>query len=385
VEVHIAGDGANLRAEAGDLVGKHARGGDLDRIVPVVVVVAQSIGKVQNSHFGNIAGVFSNIEMGRFDGALRYGVRHKEEIELAIDHLALFNEALIDVGTLGRVVNEGLVLRILCLLEETLAHALVHNNQSDLRAHSLVRIWVESVHTILLFDDGIKLLELKIDNLLTHGITDTISVNKDVLWHLSSVKFTISRERALEIVRKHSRRNNLLALLWLRRGLCVVLAHVLIVGSTEANGRLLALVTDIDTDKHGAVRDFLTELHAPEITTEFSVHLTDDVKENAVVVLLNSTVSDKLGNDRRVAVNFVLQERVEVLMIRLIGHDDQEDELRVLDLATTALNDRQDLLVVVVLDRLGKALEEDLLVVGRLVRDRANISKFHLNFQALLG
>lgn len=69
---------------------------------------------------------------------------------------------------------------------------------------------------------------------------------------------------------------------------------MLVIGSTETNGGLFTLVTHINTHKHGAVGDFLTELHAPEITTEFGVHLTDDVKENAVIVLLNRTVSHKL-------------------------------------------------------------------------------------------
>ena len=43
--------------------------------------------------------------MRRLDGTLRYRVGHKEEIEFAINNLALFNETLIDVGTLWWVVN----------------------------------------------------------------------------------------------------------------------------------------------------------------------------------------------------------------------------------------------------------------------------------------
>jgi hypothetical protein len=62
------------------------------------------------------------------DGTLRYRVRYEEEIEAAIYHLALLNETLIDVGTLWWVVNERLILGILCLLEETLTHAFVHDN-----------------------------------------------------------------------------------------------------------------------------------------------------------------------------------------------------------------------------------------------------------------
>lgn len=40
MQVYIARDRSDLRAESGDLVGQHTGGRDLDRIVPVVVVVA---------------------------------------------------------------------------------------------------------------------------------------------------------------------------------------------------------------------------------------------------------------------------------------------------------------------------------------------------------
>ena len=46
VEVHIARDSTNFRAEAGNLICEHARCGDLDGIIPVVVVVAEGIGEV---------------------------------------------------------------------------------------------------------------------------------------------------------------------------------------------------------------------------------------------------------------------------------------------------------------------------------------------------
>ena len=46
MEVHIAGDGADFRTEAGNLVCEHAGRGDLDGIVPVVVVVAEGVREV---------------------------------------------------------------------------------------------------------------------------------------------------------------------------------------------------------------------------------------------------------------------------------------------------------------------------------------------------
>lgn len=138
MQVHIAGNRAYFRAEAGNLVCKHARCWNLDRVVPIVVVVTKSVGKVQNRHLRDVTRILSDIEMRRLDGTLRYRVGHKEEIEFAINNLALFNETLINVGTLWWVVDQGLVLRILRLLEETLTYALVDDNQSDLRTLGLI-------------------------------------------------------------------------------------------------------------------------------------------------------------------------------------------------------------------------------------------------------
>ena len=54
VEIHIAGDRADLGSEAGNLIGEHAWRRNLNGIVPVVVVVAKSIGEVQDCHLGDL-------------------------------------------------------------------------------------------------------------------------------------------------------------------------------------------------------------------------------------------------------------------------------------------------------------------------------------------
>lgn len=141
----------------------------------------------------------------------------------------------------------------------------------------------------------------------------------------------------------------------------------------------------INAHKHGGVRDFRAELHTPEITAKLGVHLTNNIKENTVIVLSNCAVSHELRNNWRITINFVLQKRVEVLVVRLVGHNNKEDELRVLDLSIATLDDRQNFLVVVVLDGLSETFKKDFFVVRCLVRNRAHISKFNLNFQALLG
>lgn len=57
VEVHVGRNVADLAAVDGDLVCQHARGRNLDRVSPVVVVVAEGIGEVQHGVLGDLGGV----------------------------------------------------------------------------------------------------------------------------------------------------------------------------------------------------------------------------------------------------------------------------------------------------------------------------------------
>ncbi len=88
--------------------------------------------------------------MGRLNWALSHGVGHEEEVEFAVNDLWLLHEALVDVGALGWVVDEGLPIR-LGLLEETLANALVYDDQRDLRWIVLTLLTLKE--TIFLLND----------------------------------------------------------------------------------------------------------------------------------------------------------------------------------------------------------------------------------------
>ena len=191
VEVHIAGDGANLRTEASNLVCEHAGGWNLDRIVPVVVVVAEGVGEVQDGHLTDLRRVLSHVEMRRLDGALSHRVRHKEEIKLAIDDLRLLNEACVDVGTLRRVVNEVLSIVTSRLLEESLSDSLVHNDQRDV---GVLLGGCLRVTSVLHRDDAVELLELLVNDLLAHGIAHTITIDEDMARQTSIVEFAIGLE-----------------------------------------------------------------------------------------------------------------------------------------------------------------------------------------------
>lgn len=168
VEVHIAGDRANLRTEASNLVCKHAGRWNLYSVVPVVVVVAQGIREVQDGHLADLRGVLRDVEMRRFDRTLRDGVWHEEEVKFAIDNLRLLDKASINVSSLRRVVNVGIFgVRVRGLLEESLANTLVHDDKRDVR-------WILSlsarlrVAAVLHLHNPVKLFEFLVNDLLSH-------------------------------------------------------------------------------------------------------------------------------------------------------------------------------------------------------------------------
>ena len=70
VKVDIRRDVADFAAIDSDLVGKHARCGNLNRIWPVVVVVAKRVGEVKDCVFRDERGVLCNVEVGRFNSTL---------------------------------------------------------------------------------------------------------------------------------------------------------------------------------------------------------------------------------------------------------------------------------------------------------------------------
>ena len=108
--------------------------------------------------------------------------------------------------------------------------------------------WIEAVLSLY---NLVELLELVADDLSPHGITNSISVDEDMIWKRSIVMVTEGLECTLKVFLENTRADDFLALLALRTCLGVVLAHVLIVGGAEANDTLLALVANVDTDQHG--------------------------------------------------------------------------------------------------------------------------------------
>jgi hypothetical protein len=74
----------------------------------------------------------------------------------------LLNETVVNIGTLGWVENVCLV-RALILLEESLSHTLIDDDECDVRKSISLRLGV-----ILVSEDLLELIELVLDDLLSH-------------------------------------------------------------------------------------------------------------------------------------------------------------------------------------------------------------------------
>ena len=128
VEINVAGDRTDLAAEASNLVSQHAGSGDLDGVVPVVIVVTERVGEIQDCHLGYLGGVLGDVEVSGLHGPLGYRVRHEEEVKFTVNHFGLLHKALVHVGSLRWVLDEVLPVVASRLLEEPLPHALVDDD-----------------------------------------------------------------------------------------------------------------------------------------------------------------------------------------------------------------------------------------------------------------
>lgn len=88
------------------------------------------------------------------------------------------------------------------------------------------------------------------DDLGSHGISNTISIDENVLWEGTVVVVSECLESTLEVLLEHARADDLLALLALGTRLGVVLAHVFIVSCAETDDTLFTFMADIDSAKH---------------------------------------------------------------------------------------------------------------------------------------
>lgn len=324
VQVHVGWDVTNFTSVDGNFICKHAWGGDLDWVSPVIVVVAQGVGEIQDGILGDLRGVRCNVEMSWLDGTLGDRVRNKEEVEGSINDFWLLDESLVDVGTLRWIGDTSISTH----LEESLSNSLVDNDQSVLWKDWLLSL----IEAVLLLNDLVELLKLMADDLSSHWITNTISVDENVVWEVALIVVSEGLEGTLEVLLKNTRTDDLLTLLTLWTSLCVVFTHVLVVSGAETNNGLLTLMANINTNKHSLSWDLLSEVQSPQVTTKFSVDLSQDIDIDSIVVFLDGLTGNKLRNNWTVSVDLILQGSVEMLLLDGIWHDDKE-EVKILGLS----------------------------------------------------
>jgi hypothetical protein len=157
MKVHVVWDVSNFTSVNSNLIGKHARCWDFDRISPVVVVVAERISEIQNSVLGNLGSVGGDVEVSWFDGSLSNRVWHKEEIEDTINNFRLLNEPLVNIRSLRWVSNR----LISAHLEESLPDSFVHNDEGVLGENWFFVVF----ESVFLQNNFVQLLQLVSNNL----------------------------------------------------------------------------------------------------------------------------------------------------------------------------------------------------------------------------
>ena len=85
------------------------------------------------------------------------------------------------------------------MLEEALADTLVHDNEGDI-GRGLRRTVI--ITAIFHLNNSVQLFQFLVNDLLSHGVTNAISVDKDMARHGSIVKVTVGLETAREVVRQ---------------------------------------------------------------------------------------------------------------------------------------------------------------------------------------
>ena len=170
---------------------------------------------------------------------------NQEKVELTIDNFWLFNKALINISTLGWIVNESLSVLICRLLEKSLSDSLVHDDQGNFWRVISTLSTIEKA--VLFLNDLVKLFKLKIDNLLTHWVSNSITVDKNVIWHFTGIKITIALEWSHKIIRQYCWGNDFLTFLRLWRCLSIVFTHVSIIGCTKADSTLFTFMANINS------------------------------------------------------------------------------------------------------------------------------------------
>jgi hypothetical protein len=218
----------------------------------------------------------------------------------------LLYQLLVDDTSAGGILRSTLAVEH----EETLADALVHNNDSNLR---LRRCLVVQVTNSLL-----ELGNLDAQYLVALSISNTVTVNDKVCGELSFVVNRKGLYGSLDRI-NHLLLDDLLTL-GLNKVITEVLAQVGVDTCREADDRLGTSMAYINTDQHGTHGFHLfREAQSVKISAEFAVDLAQDVGGLAQVKLEGVASCNHLGWQTEV-VHHLFHHRVVVLLPKKTNH-----------------------------------------------------------------
>lgn len=301
-----------------NLVSIHARSRHLDRPRPVEVVVAQVKSELLNRCLLHLRIIEGHIEMSRLHTSLSSELRDQIKIVLTLRILVLYD----------LLVNERawwwiLKIAIRIFYKESLCDSLVNNDDSDERL-LLGRV-------VCLIDCLSELLNFFLENLTSHSIAYTISVDNEMFREIL-MTLTENTHGSLDCIFQVPV-NDLLTFS-LNDPLTVVLTPLGVNTSTETNNRIRTWVANIDSDQHSSLMKVLGELEIEEITTELRIYLPQNVACNWQI---HASTKVLVANTLRDAVMSVADTLV--LLVSILGkhHNNNSRFLLLLDQLTQAV------------------------------------------------
>jgi len=267
-----------------DLVRVLAWSWHLDRARPVRVHVAEPVSQVLEFPLGEVFGlVKTHVEVNRSDATLRGLLWNQEEVKSLI--FVILDELLVNDAAGWRVLDGS---SIPASHEHSLVDPLVDHGQSDGR--SAAHLVVQGLQGLL------ELTDLLGDDLVSHLVTHTISVDDDLGWSLALMAvlelLNGGDQASIEIILDQ------LLVLGLDDDVRVVLSLVRIGSSAESNDTFLSCMAHIDSDDHDSfgVHE-CWPLHPETLTTHLGVNLLHDVGSNRHVHPSEGVLLDALSHN----------------------------------------------------------------------------------------
>lgn len=303
-----------------DLVRVLARSWHLDRARPVRVHVAEPISQVLEFLPREVFRlVETHVEVNWSDATLRGLLRNQEEVK-SLGTLVVLDEVLVDDTTRWWVFGGPTVS---ASHEHPLVDPLVDHGQGHgRRAADLV---VQGLKGLL------ELADLLVDDLLSHLVTDSISVDDDLGWPLTLMAvlelLNGSDKASIEVLL-----NQLLVLL-LDDNVRVVLGLMRVGSGAEAHDTLLSGMADIDSDDHDLLLVHeLGPLHPQALSAHLGVDLFHDVGSDRHVHPSEGALLDALSHD--------VELREHLFDLWVVGgsvQDEESEVVRVVFAATLGL------------------------------------------------